>query len=71
MDSPKNSLNMTDIKSVAITTGIVALTAGLTYIAQAATQMDLGMYSPLIVVGSTALLKLLQKYNAGVTTDKK
>lgn len=55
-------INFNDIKSIAMTAGIVALSAGATYLVNEVGKMDWGIYTPIITVVAATALKALDRW---------
>lgn len=63
--SEKGKVDSTDVAKVTRTAVYVALASGLAYLLQNLSPDTLGPYGPLIVMGGTALLELLNKLAKG------
>jgi len=61
-DSPKFSLNTTDLWKAARGLLVVLAGAALTYLVDTIPQVDFGIYSPVIVSVSSTLIELARRY---------
>jgi len=66
MDSKKFELNKKDMLKVGKGLLIAVGGAACTYIAQAVTQFDFGIYSPVVVSGFSVLINFLRKFLNGL-----
>lgn len=64
-NSKKYTLNRTDLQSIAINTGIVALSAVLPQLIEVVGNIDFGANTPVIVMVLGLVLKTLQRFVSG------
>lgn len=62
----KNSFDKASIKKIALNAAILAGCAGGTYILQALSNMDFGLYQPLVMALIGIGVKTVEHYQAGV-----
>lgn len=68
--SPKFKLDAYDVKSWAITTGLLALAASITIVTEQVVDLDLGpIWGPLAVAVLGSVAKIVQKYLRGPTNE--
>lgn len=69
-NSPKYSLNSTDLGKIGKGAVVVMLGAILTYLSSIIPNIDFGVWTPVVVAGWTVVVDILRRYLTDYTSQK-